>query len=111
MAYCVGTKMINTSAPILTTSDPFCHLRFLLVGRILVDELAVHIARVEVRCRDRHDRRRHQGTDTDSAKRDPDKPGREAVKKERRHCEVVAELLEAGGIFGKAGDSRGNGEE
>jgi hypothetical protein len=33
------------------------------------------------------------------------------VQKERRHREVVAELLEARGVFGKAADPGGDGEK
>ena len=44
-------------------------------------------------------------------KRNADKPGREAVEEQRGHCKVVAELLEAGGVFGKVGDPGGDREE
>ena len=90
---------------------PLRHLRFFFVGRILVDELAVDVAGVEIGRRDRHDRRRHQRADADSGKGDADEPRREAVQEQRRHREVVAELLEAGGVFGKAADAGGDGEE
>jgi hypothetical protein len=33
------------------------------------------------------------------------------VEEQRRHCKVVAELLEAGSIFGKSADACGDGEE
>ena len=85
--------------------------RFLPVGRIVVDEFAVDVARVEIGGGDRHDCGRHQRADADRGKCDSYEPGRKAVQEERRHGEIVAELLEACGVFGKAGDARGNGEE
>ncbi len=69
------------------------------------------VAGVEVRGRDRHDRGRHQRADADGGESDADEPGREAVQQQRRHREVVAELLEAVGIFRKARDARRDREE
>ncbi len=112
MAYCVGTKMMKTSAPSLTISDThFAICDFLLVGRIAVDELPMDVAGIEIGGRDRHDRRRHQRADADRGKGDADEPRREAVQEQRRHREAVAELLEARREFGCRADAGGDGKE
>ena len=90
---------------------PFRHLRFLLVGRIAVDEFAMDVAGVEIGRRDRHDRGWHQGTDADRREGDPHEPRRKAVQEQRRHGIIVAEPLKAVGEFGEAAHVGGDGEE
>ncbi len=64
-------------------------------------ELLVDIAREQIRGRDRHDRGRHQGADSDRCERDADEPGRKHLQQQRGHREVVLELLESRGVLGQ----------
>ena len=102
---------MNNSAPNLTISDTHLAICASSVRRVLVDELAVDVAGVEIGGANRHDRGGDQRADANGGERDADKPGREDVQDQRRHGEAVAELLEAAGEFGERADAGGNGEE
>src|SRR5262249_2866707 len=91
--------------------DPFCHLRFLLVSRTFIDELAMNVASVEVRGSDRHDGCRNEGANPDCSKSDTDEPRGEAVKNEGRHGEVIAKLFKAGCEFRKFVQPGGKGKK
>ena len=86
-------------------------MRLLLVGGIFVDELAMNVAGVQIRRGDRHDRRRHQRADADCRERDAREPRRKAVQQQRGHRKVIAELLEAGRVFGELVHTAGDHEE
>ena len=90
---------------------PLGDLGFLAGGRIFVDEFAMDVAGVEIGGGDRHDGRRHQRADADGGERDADEPGREAMQEQRRHREIVAELLEPRGEFRRRADAGRDREE
>ena len=75
MAYCVGRKMMNASAPTLMTSDTR-----LAGGRLggaaerSMEQIAIDVSREQIRGGDGHDRRRHERADCDRRKRDADEP-------------------------------------
>src|SRR5437762_1311244 len=107
MANCDGTNRMKASALNLTISDThFAICACCLSVRILVDELTMDIAGVEIGRGDRHNRRWHRRSNADSRKRNPDEPRRKAVQKKCRHREVVAEFFEPVRVFGEASDPR-----
>ncbi len=73
----------------------------------LVHVLFVNVAGEQVRRRDRHDGRRHQGTDGDGGKSDAGEPVREhGVKQHRDHCVVVHGARLGAGQRGYLGGDR-----